>query len=189
LEAGCTLIKDGKQLQNTFSYHPDYYNFDMEKVNFFDYGIQNSRGFKALKVWLSLSQLGRQGYIKTIQEDIDLAEYAFKLLHDHREFEALSWNLSITTFRYFPEGLKSIRDNDKVEKYLDKLNKLLLEQIEKNGEMFLSNAVLQDVFYLRMCIVNFRTQVRDIQFMVNRISEMGKVLDKNLRKELGDIEK
>ena len=51
-------------LRNAFSYHPPYYQFDDEVVNYFDYGLQNSRGFRALKVWLALRQVGRAGYLE-----------------------------------------------------------------------------------------------------------------------------
>ena len=61
LEAGCALVKRPDDLRNAFSYHPPYYRFDEEALNFVDYGLQNSRGFRALKVWLALQQLGRIG--------------------------------------------------------------------------------------------------------------------------------
>jgi len=63
LEAGCTLVKNPKHLTDAFSSHPEYYNFDGSAEdpahNFYEYGLQNSRGFRALKVWLALQQAGR----------------------------------------------------------------------------------------------------------------------------------
>ena len=73
-----------------------------EALNFVDYGPQNSRGFRALKVWLALQQLGRAGYVESISEDMRLSRKLFDLLQEHPEFEALTQNLSITTFRYVP---------------------------------------------------------------------------------------
>jgi len=52
LEAGCVLVRAGQRLRDAFSYHPPYYHFGEEAVNLVDYGPQNSRGFRALKVWL-----------------------------------------------------------------------------------------------------------------------------------------
>ena len=46
---------DPTHLFNAFSYHPPYYHLD-EALNYVDYGLQNSRGFRALKVWLELRQ-------------------------------------------------------------------------------------------------------------------------------------
>ena len=73
LEAGCTLIKDPNHLIETYSSHPVYYNFnntdEVPMQNYYEYGFQNSRGFRALKVWLTLQQVGRSGYIKMIDEE------------------------------------------------------------------------------------------------------------------------
>lgn len=71
LEAGCTLVKNSQHLIDTYSAHPVYYNFDStvneSTTNFYEYSFQNSRGFRALKVWMALQQIGKNGYIKTIK--------------------------------------------------------------------------------------------------------------------------
>ncbi|MEO5742202.1 MAG: aminotransferase class V-fold PLP-dependent enzyme, partial [Vicinamibacterales bacterium] len=100
LEAGCALVKRPEDLRNAFSYHPPYYRFGGEVLNFVDHGPQNSRGFRALKVWLAMQQIGRAGYVESIGEDMRLSRKLFDLLQVHDEFEALTQNLSITTFRY-----------------------------------------------------------------------------------------
>ena len=110
LEAGCTLVKNPQHLIDTYSSHPEYYNFSLTEeggsVNYFEYGLQNSRGFRALKVWLALQQIGSSGYAKLIKEDIELSEYLFELAKQHEELEAVTQNLSITTLRYIPKDLK-----------------------------------------------------------------------------------
>ena len=77
LEAGCALVRHAGALTDTFSYRPPYYHFDEEEtdpaVNFYERGPQNSRGFRALKVWLALRQAGREGYARSIADDIRLA--------------------------------------------------------------------------------------------------------------------
>ena len=60
LEAGCALVRDPEALRAAFAYHPPYYHFDERATNYVDYGPQNSRGFRALKVWLALRQVGRR---------------------------------------------------------------------------------------------------------------------------------
>ena len=69
-----------EDLRNAFSYHPPYYRFADDVLNFVDYGPQNSRGFRALKVWLALQQIGRSGYIDSIAEDMRLSRKLYDLL-------------------------------------------------------------------------------------------------------------
>ena len=73
LEAGCALVRRPEDLRNAFSYHPPYYHFGEATLNFVDYGPQNSRGFRALKVWLALQLVGRSGYVESISEDMRLS--------------------------------------------------------------------------------------------------------------------
>jgi aromatic-L-amino-acid/L-tryptophan decarboxylase len=76
LEAGCALVRTPELLRDAFSYHPPYYNFDEDAtatINYYEYGPQNSRSFRALKVWLALRQAGREGYAGMISDDMHLA--------------------------------------------------------------------------------------------------------------------
>jgi glutamate/tyrosine decarboxylase-like PLP-dependent enzyme len=73
-----------------FSYHPAYYHVDNDVLNYFDYGPQNSRGFRALKVWLGLRQAGRAGYLQMIGDDISLARRLHDRIHEHPDFETTS---------------------------------------------------------------------------------------------------
>ena len=73
LEAGCALVRDPARLRAAFAYHPPYYHFGEHGTNFVDYGPQNSRGFRALKVWLALRQAGAAGYRQMIGDDIRLS--------------------------------------------------------------------------------------------------------------------
>jgi aromatic-L-amino-acid decarboxylase len=172
LEAGCTLVKNPQHLIDTFSSHPEYYNFNTNEEelaqNYYEYGLQNSRGFRALKVWLTLQQVGRSGYEKLISEDIELSELLYELAEKHTELEAVSQNLSITTFRYIP--LKNAKDND----YLNKLNEEILNELQTGGEAFLSNAIVKEKYCLRACIVNFRTSQKDIEEVIEIIIRVGR---------------
>ena len=189
LEAGCVLVRDAERLRNAFSYHPAYYHFDDQVVNYFDYGPQNSRGFRALKVWLALRQVGRAGYLKMIGDDILLARHLHQLLARHPEFEAMTQSLSITTFRYVPPDLRPQLGSEKVENYLSLLNQHLLTAVENSGEAFLSNALIGGKFVLRACIVNFHTSLGDIEALPLLLSRLGEEADTTLRPErvkLGD---
>jgi aromatic-L-amino-acid/L-tryptophan decarboxylase len=183
LEAGCVLVRDAETLRKAFSYHPAYYHFDDQVVNYFDYGPQNSRGFRALKVWLALRQVGRDGYLKMIGDDILLARHLHDLLAQHPEFEATTQSLSITTFRYVPPDLRPQLGSEQVERYLSQLNQNLLTAVEKSGDAFLSNALIGGKFVLRACVVNFHTGLGDIEALPLLLSRLGKETDAVLRRE------
>ena len=176
LEAGCTLVKDPKHLIDTYSSHPEYYNFSLSEEggsqNYFEFGLQNSRGFRALKVWLALQQVGRSGYVKLIGEDIALSRSYHELADKHPELEAATHNLSITTMRYIPEDLAST--DDERDGYLDTLNEALVNELQQGGELFLSNAIVSGRYHLRACIVNFRTTEKDIKESIEIIVRTGR---------------
>jgi aromatic-L-amino-acid/L-tryptophan decarboxylase len=174
LEAGCALVRDRTALRDAFSYHPAYYNFEGETTNYYDLGPQNSRGFRALKVWLILQHAGAAGCRKMIQDDISLAHYLYELAAAHPELETFTHHLSITTLRYVPEELRPGLGSAAVEEYLNQLNQRLLAEIEKSGEAFLSNAVVDGKFVLRSCIVNFRASTADMEALPQLIVLLGR---------------
>jgi aromatic-L-amino-acid decarboxylase len=182
LEAGCTLVKDPQTLFDAFSYVPDYYHFTEDKsvaIDYYAYGMQNSRGFRALKVWLGLRQAGREGIVQMIHEDIELMRALYQLADAHPELQAFTHNLSITTFRYLPDGLEP--GTPAVDDYLNDLNTELLERTQVGGELFISNAVLDGVFLLRACVVNFRTTLADIEAIPEIVTRTGREADLELR--------
>ena len=176
LEAGCVLVRDPERLRDAFAYHPPYYHFGEEAVNYVDLGPQNSRGFRALKIWLTLQQVGRDGYEAMLAEDIRLA----RLLHDRAEatpeLEAFTCGLSVTTFRFVPEELWERRGEAEVEARLDGLNRDLQARLEAGGEVFLSNAVIGGTYVLRGCIVNFRTSEADVRAIPGIVVREGRRL-------------
>jgi aromatic-L-amino-acid decarboxylase len=179
LEAGCALVRNPERLRDAFAYHPPYYHFGVEAINYFDLGPQNSRGFRALKVWLALQQVGRDGYVKMISDDIRLARELFERIPRYPELEALTQSLSITTFRYVPADLDS--GDAQSAGYLDKLNLELLTRLQNSGKVYLSNAVIHGKFAMRVCIVNFRTSLADVEALLPIVVGMGKEVDARLR--------
>ena len=107
LEAGCALVRDPEQLRAAFAYHPPYYHFEEQATNYVDYGPQNSRGFRALKVWLALRHAGAAGYRRMISDDIRLSRTMAEAVRRHPELQLMTQSLSITTFRYVPAGSAS----------------------------------------------------------------------------------
>ncbi len=184
LEAGCALVRKKHALRDAFSYHPPYYHFDPERTNYFELGLQNSRGFRALKVWLILQQAGRRGYAQMIAEDIQLAQHFFDRLTDYPSLEALTHGLSIATFRYLPLDLRETADAEASHNYLNELNEKIMLQLEQEGEVFLSNAMIGGRFALRLCIVNFRTSLEDIDALPEIVVGVGDEIDLQMRPEV-----
>ncbi len=185
LEAGCALVRDRELLRDAFEYHPTYYHLrdDGEKaeeaINYYQFGAQNSRGFRALKVWLGLRLAGQQGYRRMIADDMALARALYAEAARHPELEAFTVGLSVTTFRYVPAELarKPARD----EAYLDRLNTEILTRLQQGGEVYLSNAVVRGRFVLRSCIVNFRTTAEDIAAVPEIVARMGRLVHRDLK--------
>ena len=182
LEAGCALVRDPEKLREAFAYHPPYYHFGVEAINYLDYGPQNSRGFRALKVWLALQHIGRKGYEQLLSDDIRLAKALYEVVAKHPELEAFTHSLSITTFRYVPSDLQS--GDEKIQEYLNQLNTELLTRLQNSGEAYISNAVIGGKFCLRACIVNFRTSIADIEALPEIVSRIGREVDAELRPEV-----
>jgi len=174
LEAGCALVRDPDALSRAFAYHPAYYHFGEEATNYFDQGPQNSRGFRALKVWLQLQQAGRSGYAWMIGDDMRLAAELFERVGRHAELEALSLGLSIATFRYVPAGLRASIGRPETEARLEAINRELLVRLEQGGEAFVSNAVIRGRFALRACIVNFNTREDDVAALPDLVVRLGR---------------
>jgi len=187
LEAGCALVRNPSALRNAFSYHPPYYSFEGEGLNYYDIGPQNSRGFRALKVWLALQQAGAAGYREMIQDDITLARYLYDLAVDHPELEAITHHLSITTLRYVPPELRRDLGSEQTEEYLNELNRRLLAAVEKSGEAFISSAVIDGTYALRFCIVNFRASAVDIEAMPESVAHLGRRVHNELRNSTAGI--
>lgn len=183
LEAGCALVRDPHQLIATFSHHPSYYHLDGTRedppINYHEFGLQNSRGFRALKVWLGLRQVGREGYIQMIGDDIALAQALYRIVATYPELQEVSQNLSITTFRFVPLDLPNTPTA--IKAYLNKLNEELLDRLQKGGEAFVSNAVIEGKYLLRACIVNFRTTLSDVEALPEIVIRLGRELDSEMR--------
>jgi glutamate/tyrosine decarboxylase-like PLP-dependent enzyme len=174
MEAGCALVRHAQHLHDAFEFHPVYYKFEGAAedppVNFHEWGPQNSRGFRALKVWMTMRQVGRDGYRRMIADDCSLARELHALAAAHGELEAMTHSLSITTFRYVPKGrARSVEE-------LNALNTAILARLQAEGRVYLSNAVIGGKFALRACVVNFRTDSGDVKALVDAAVAAGRAL-------------
>ncbi len=182
---GCVLVRDLFWLVDSFGVLPAYVQEDKERtrhgLDLGMFGPQFSRGFQSLKIWLSLLAHGRRAYGARISHDAELARYLGALVASRENFElACPVGLSITCFRYVPADLPESPPDDR-ERYLDELNRRIMTEVQLDGRVFYSNAVLDGRFVLRACLVNFRTEARDVETVVDVTAEIGARLDRELR--------
>jgi glutamate/tyrosine decarboxylase-like PLP-dependent enzyme len=181
LEAGCILTRHPSALRDAFGFKPHYYQFDdnegQEVKNYFEYGPQNSRGFRALKIWLAFQQAGASGYRTMIGDDIALAHRLYETIDDHETLERGTVSLSITTFRYVPLDLRASASDPAVLEYINGLNERIVTAVRLSGEAFVSNAFIGERFMLRACIVNFRTALNDVVTLPCLVTRIGDELD------------
>jgi glutamate/tyrosine decarboxylase-like PLP-dependent enzyme len=182
---GCILVRDFEDLPRSFSIREQasYTYEDKEAtgtgVDGVDIGPQFSRGFWALKVWVSLLAHGRAAYARRIAHDVELAKYLHSKAEERPEFEVMApTTLSIACFRYVPPDLP---DGPGREEYLDRLNERLMTELQMSGRVFPSNAVLRGRFALRACIVNFRTEAEDMDALLDVAAELGWKVGVDLR--------
>ena len=187
LEAGCALVRDRHALTAAFAYHPPYYHFDEDATNYVDYGPQNSRGFRALKIWLALRHVGAAAYRTMIAEDIQLSRVMAKAVASHPDLELATQALSIATFRYVPHDLRPRIGEPDIERHLDALNRELLDRLQRGGETFVSNAVIGGRYLLRACIVNFHTDRADVEAVPEIAARIGRAVDAELRQRDGGL--
>jgi aromatic-L-amino-acid decarboxylase len=182
---GCIVVRDFANLGRAFTAHAGYVHEDKERtghgVDLGMMGPQFSRGFQALKVWVSLLAHGRRAYAARISHDAELARYMAARVEEREELElSAPVVLSICCFRYVPPDLP---DGPEREEYLNLLNERTMTEIQLDGRAFCSNAILGDRFVLRACIVNFRTEAEDVDATLDVAVELGRKLDAELRPE------
>ena len=177
LEAGCVLVRDAAVLRDAFAYTPSYYRFEdaaeQPLPNYFELGPQNSRGFRALKVWLQLRQAGAAGYRRMIADDILLARRLDAGIDATPGLECGPGGLSVATFRFVPAQAPTGADR---ERWLDEINTALLDALQAGGEAFVSNAIVDGGCWLRACVVNFRSSAADVDMLPELVLRLGHAL-------------
>jgi len=171
VDAGCLLFRDQATAKAAFNTEEaDYIKvhglFDNETFAYWDYGVELSRRFRALKVWLTLRYYGVRKIAEAISGDIALAQYLGQQVDLADDLELLTpVELSICCFRYVPKNLVGN------EEELNQLNERILPVIQKSGRAYVSNAVVNGKFALRACITNFRTTKSDIDLTLEVVRD------------------
>lgn len=174
-ETGCLMVRDPARLEAAFRIAPDYLQdaaWGPEHVNFCDRGIQLTRIFRALRIWLSVQRYGVAAHRAEISRAIALARGAAARIRDHPELELLAPpGLGIVCFRYRGAEGAAVPANA-----LDELNRRIQDEIVQSGFAMMSSTRLGGRLSLRFCILNIRTTEEDLADTVDRIVTVGRRL-------------
>jgi aromatic-L-amino-acid decarboxylase len=171
-EIGCVLVREERWLQEAFHILPEYLE-DIEgkegEVNFCDRGIQLTRGFRALKLWMSLKVFGQSRFREAVNRGFEMAEVAEAALRELSNWEVVTpAQMGILTFRCAPGGLPP--------EELNRLNRELIDAMIADGFAMVSSTVLRGQTVLRMCTINPRTTETDVRGTIERLDNMSKRL-------------
>jgi selenocysteine lyase/cysteine desulfurase len=159
-ECGCLLIRHGRQLRVAFEITPDYLKdaeVEEQEVNFADLGLQLTRMFRALKVWMSFKYFGVDAFRAAIDRSLDLARLAQARIEASQELELLNpATLSVVCFR---RRFAGVDDEDQ----LARLNAALIQQLTDSGDALISSTRLHGRYALRLCVVNHTSSARDVE--------------------------
>ncbi|HUG40407.1 MAG TPA: pyridoxal-dependent decarboxylase [Longimicrobiales bacterium] len=175
---GAIVVRDFGKLHDAFGLEPSYTHEDKavtrRGIDFYAHGPHFSRGFHALKVWVSLLAHGWGAYQRRIVHDCDLAAYLRREVEAHPELEPVGeQGLSIACFRYVPPSAPEGRGR---EPYLNDLNERLMTELQWSGRVFPSNAVVAGRYAIRACIVNYRTEAEDMDALLRLTLRIGRRL-------------
>jgi aromatic-L-amino-acid decarboxylase len=162
-DIGALLVKRREHLPVTFSRKPEYYRStrpEDEPLNFYEYGIEGTRRFRALKLWMSWKHLGSEGLGRLVEMNNDLAAHFAQRCRDSEDFELVPPRpeLSVVCFRHLPGGRRSEMDPGALDRYQDRLQRAL----EVSGEGWVSTTRLRGRTWLRAGVMNYLALPSDV---------------------------
>ncbi len=170
IECGCLLVKDRSWLRAAFDTSPEYLS-DVDEgigeINYYQEGIQLTRQSRALKLWMSLQVFGVDAFSSAVEQGIENAKHVEKKLSELECWEIISpATLGIVVFRY---NLPSISVED-----LDSLNQKIADKLTKSGIAFIGTTLLNGLRVLRMCTINPRTSIKDLDETIVALDNFAK---------------
>jgi glutamate/tyrosine decarboxylase-like PLP-dependent enzyme len=175
VECGCALVRDGALLRDTFSFVPPYLRTEEGKGFgglpwYSEYGFQQTRGFRALKLWMTLEHLGRAGVQALVARHRWLAARLAEMIETSSRLELVApVPLSVVCFRFVPGAPWS-------DPEVDALNKAIVETVQAEGRVFVTGTELRARFALRACVLHYATTEADLAALVDTIEEVGQRL-------------
>ncbi len=173
-EAGCAIIRSEKAHRNTFSLTPEYLAHETRGLAaghlwFSEYGLQLSRQFRALKVWMSIKEHGLDRFGRMIARNVEQAHYFGGLVESDPNLELMApIGMDIVCFRFNPGGMD--------EEALNSLNKEILMQLHEQGIAAPSYTTLNGRYCLRIAIANHRSRQEDFDVLARETVRLGQEL-------------
>jgi glutamate/tyrosine decarboxylase-like PLP-dependent enzyme len=170
-EAGCALVRDKEKHRNAFALSSKYLVREERGLGagrewFSEYGVELSRGFRALKVWMAIKEHGAQRYGKMIEQSVKQAQYLASLIEAQTDLYLMTpVGLDIVCFRYQP--------GDLIEEKIAALNKEILIRLQEDGIAAISYTTLRGKYCLRVAIANHRSRKSDFDLLVDEIIKLG----------------
>lgn len=170
-EAGCALIRDASAHRGTFAVTPEYLEMasrGIASANWLlhDYGLQTSRGFRALKIWMALKEHGIGKFGRLIDQNIAQGHYLSALIEAESLLELVApTNINIVCYRYRPDGM----DGEK----LKAINTEIMLRLQEEGTAVISDTTVHGEYCLRVAINNHRTRRDDLELLVRETIRLG----------------
>jgi aromatic-L-amino-acid/L-tryptophan decarboxylase len=170
-EAGCAIVRSERLHRNTFSLTPEYLAHETRGLAagnlwFTDYGLQLSRQFRALKVWMSIKEHGLDRFGRMIARNVEQAHYFAHLVENNPTLELMApVGMDIVCFRFHPGNLE--------DEQLSALNKEILMQLHEQGIAAPSYTTLDGEYCLRIAIANHRSRQEDFDLLAREVMRIG----------------
>lgn len=173
-EAGCILVKDREAHQKAFTLIPEYlvqHERGLSGGPFWpaNYGVQLSRGFRALKIWLSFKEHGIEKYARLIRQNIAQARHLAQLVESSPMLELLApVPLNVVCFRFVCPQLNEAQHNA--------LNREILMELHERGLAVPTYTMLKGKYAIRAAVTNHRSRKEDFEILVRETVNLGKEL-------------
>ena len=165
-DIGALLVKRQEDLRHTFHREPEYYRVwgpEDQPLHWYQFSLEGTRRFRALKLWMSWKHLGSEGFARLIEQNDDLADHLAERL-DREGWDVIDPELSVVCFRHVPAALEGADPS-----MLDAYQKGLQRALEISGAGWVSTTTLRGRTYLRAGIVNYLSTDADADRVVDTL--------------------
>jgi glutamate/tyrosine decarboxylase-like PLP-dependent enzyme len=174
-EIGCVLVREAAAHADAFAAQASYLGKDTRGMlanglPFSDRGIELSRGFKALKVWMSLKAYGTEMHGQLITQNVEQAAYLESLVRRHKDLELLAPRvMNVVCFRFHPAGEAN-------QQRLNSINREIVLRLQESGEFVVSGTMLSGDYAVRIANTNHRSRMEDFDALVRAVLSQGEKL-------------